>query len=795
MSDKQEMICSSCGESVAVSKFCPKCGVALEITPEQELDVHKLKLEEVSNRIDNFEKTILKTLAPDYHQKFFEIKSRVDTLTKKIDRDSERMKLKAKDQEKFATICLSCGQEVPYTKFCQNCGTFMGETALDFKEIYAPNLIRTQNHVIAFKRSVEKILAAEALTDLTFIFNSMRQLILYFTKKDVPQAEAEADISTGALVDTKPKTVPTKKQFEGFPVAKPAKTPTRTPTTIKKTEIKTAPKKSAFYSKFERNLLDYWFFYLATIIFSVGISITLYFVSVELESETWQLVIIYSIGAIIIGFGQGISLIVKNRKKKKLAKEESKQTSDKKKKPKQQELIRYTPQMTNVILFIGFIVLFVGGIIGILSYESLGVSKGVFIGLSLGLSAVCMAISILNKSEFLALTSILQAIIFVFFYLLWAQYPPILNNVTSFIVYSLIIISATCIAVFFKKWTVSAVSMAVIPIMLCIPKVYSQIGLEFLILIFVPFMIILTIQFGSEKTPMPIKRSLVVLSFLLPVISLFVISLTGYFNPIIEPAWASYQSYQSLIVGVVIIGISYYYQFIQEKHLDIKSSNEIIWFAGQVLTGIISFLTVGLYRDTLITSLFFTIFFVFGIFSTIKIFREKLSVQNIMTSFIIAEILAILVIVLVNVATTAQSILIFILGISFMLITIVSLFVPQILHQQKVLFFVWTTLSTINIILLGLMGIINPWLIFASIVLSLSCSIITALPIIIPKITLWREFSMVSLILNGIIVVLFLLLGEFDFFDYVPLILFILFFIASIPGFIKWKETEVISNE
>lgn len=804
MSEKQEMICSSCGEFVAVSKFCSKCGVALEITPEQEFEVQKQRLEEISKRIVKFENSILKTLAPDFNQKFFEIKSRIDILLKKADLDFDRMKQKDKDQEKFATICLSCGKEVPPAKFCQNCGTFLGESEKEYKQVYSQNLIRTQNYIIAFKRSVERILAAEALSDLTFIYNSMRQLILHFSKKDmlqdiqkteVPQTKMKADISTGVLVDKKPTIVPSKKQYEKIPVMKPAKTPTRTPTSIRKSEIKTGPKKSTFYSKFERNLLDYWFFYLATIIFSVGISITLYFVSVELESEIWQLVIIYSIGAIIIGFGQCVSLIVKNRKKKKLAKDESKQTTDKEKKPKQQELIRYTPQMTNVILFIGFVVLFVGGIIGILSYESLGVSKGVFIGLSLGLSAVCMAISIFNKSEFLAMTSILQAIIFVSIDLLWAQYPPVLNNVTSLIVYSLIIISATCIAVFFKKWTVSAITMAIIPIMLCIPKVYSRVGLEFLILIFVPFMIILTIQFGSDKTPMPIKRSLVVLSFLLPVISLFVISLTNFYNPIIEPAWASYQSYQSLIVGVVIIGISYYYQFIQEKHLDIKSSNEIIWFAGQVLTGIISFLTVGLYKDTLITSLFFTIFFVFGILSTLKFFREKLSVQNIITSFVIAEILAILVIVLVDVVTIAQSVLIFILGISFMLITIVSLFVPHIFHQQSVLFFVWSFLSSINLILLGLMGVINQWLIFASIVLYLCCSIITALPIIIPKIIPWREFSMISIILNGLTVVIFLLLGKLDFFDYVPLILFILFFIASIPGFINWKETEVISNE
>ncbi|MHA1557154.1 MAG: zinc ribbon domain-containing protein [Candidatus Heimdallarchaeota archaeon] len=807
MSDKREMICSNCGENIAIGKFCPKCGGAIKITPKQVFKIQKQRLDEISKRLVNFETTILKTLAPEYHQKFFEIKSRIDTLIKKINLDSKRMKQKDKDLEKPSTICLRCGQEVAFTKFCQNCGNFLGESELEVNEEYGQNLIRTQNYVIAFKRSLEKILAAEALTDLTFIFNTLRQLILHFTKKDGQQEETEViDVkkekiakgweevysSSGVLVRKKPKAVIAKKQFETVPTKIPAKTPSQLPTRTKKSETKIEPKKSTMYSKLERNLLDYWFFYLATIIFSVGISITLYFVSVELESEVWQLVIIYSIGAVIIGFGQGLALITKRREKKKLAKEESKEISDKEKKHQSKELMTYTPQMKNVILFIGFIVIFVGGFIGILSYESLGVSKGVFIGLSLGLSVVLMVISILNKSEFLALNSILQAIIFTVVDLLWAQYPPILNNVLTLIVYLLIIVGATCVSIFFKKWTVSAVAMA---IMLCIPRVYTQIGLEFLVLILIPIMIILSIQFGSEKTPMQIKRSLVVLSFLLPTISLFVISLISYFNPVVEPAWATYQPYQSLIIGVVFIGISYYYQFIQEKHLDIKSSNEIIWFAGQVLTGLISFLTVGLYRDTLITSLFFTIFFVFGILSTIKLFREKLSVQNIFTSFVIAETLAILVIVLVDVDTTAESILVFLLGISFVIIAIVSLFIPHLLHQQPVLFRVWFILSTINLILLGLIGIISPWLIFASIILHLCCSIIAAFPIIIPKITLWREFSMISLILNGITVVVLLLTHNLDFFDYIPLIIFIFFFIASISGFINWKETEVVLNE
>ena len=244
---------------------------------------------------------------------------------------------------------------------------------------------------------------------------------------------------------------------------------------------------------------------------------------------------------------------------------------------------------------------------------------------------------------------------------------------------------------------------------------------------------------------MPIKRSFVVLSFLLPLIAIFVITLTSFYRPIVEPSWASYQSYQSLIIGVVFIGVAYYYQFIQEKHLDIKTSNEIIWFSGQAFTGIVSFLNVGLYKDTLITSLFFLIFFVFGVLSTLKVFRDRLSVLNIITSFLIAEILAILVITLVNITKISQEVLLFLLGISFLLLAIVSLFIPQFLHRSNVLFLVWDGLAIVNLLLLGLLQKIDPWYVFAIIIICLCTSIITSLPIIIPKVPNWRDFSLYTI--------------------------------------------------
>ena len=790
MSGKQEIVCTSCGESVIIGKFCPKCGVALPITPAQEYVIQKQRLEEASDKLVDFEESILKTLAPEYQAKFSEIKTGIDTAIRKIEQDIEY--LLQEDKEKSTTICLSCSNEVTASKFCQKCGKFLGETKEENMQTYAQHLLGIQNNIIVFRRSTEKILAKGVLGNLNTAFNNMRQVILYFSQKEpiVPQTEK-------VLVPTKETKIITKTSTPTTTTSAPTiQQPAPTPVQL---ESRPERKKNALYSRFERNLLDYWFFYLATIIFSVGISITLYFVSVELESETWQLVIIYSIGAVIIAAGQTLALVMSRRKKKRKEKMEATEITDdnkkKEKKKKQEDTLRYTPQMSSVILFIGFIVLFVGGIIGILSYQSLGVSKGVFIGLSLGLCAVCMAISIINNSEFLALTSILQAIVFVAVDLLWAQYPPILGNVSTLIVYLLLIIASTCIAVFFKKWTVTAVTMAILPIMLCIPRMYTQIGLEFLILILIPIMVILTIQFGSEKTPMPIKRSFVVLSFLLPLIAIFVITLTSFYRPIVEPSWASYQSYQSLIIGVVFIGVAYYYQFIQEKHLDIKTSNEIIWFSGQAFTGIVSFLNVGLYKDTLITSLFFLIFFVFGVLSTLKVFRDRLSVLNIITSFLIAEILAILVITLVNITKISQEVLLFLLGISFLLLAIVSLFIPQFLHRSNVLFLVWDGLAIVNLLLLGLLQKIDPWYVFAIIIICLCTSIITSLPIIIPKVPNWRDFSLYTILLNGIVVILFLLLGRFDYHNYVPLIIFIFFFIATMPGFINWRKQEVITIE
>ncbi|MFW9922928.1 MAG: hypothetical protein ACFFDW_06520 [Candidatus Thorarchaeota archaeon] len=824
MTIHKEIICSVCAEIVPESKFCSKCGAPLNISLKEELEIQKKRFNEILKRMTDFENTILKSLQDEYHQKFIEIKINIEKLINKITSNEKRLSFEEKGETSPTTLCLKCGREVPHTQFCQHCGNFLGEFLEESDRQFIECCINTQALVLGFKRMAERILAPIALEDINFMYNNMRQIVktnakrleynkakatetkvseLDVTKKDkeITKGWKEVYSSIGVLGEEKKPSIRTAEPVSSTPI---------TPTTPKVktapiTTVKIPPKESkpvaerktpvekepTLYSKFERYLLDYWFFYLGTFFLSAGISVTLYFVSVEMESKISQVVIINSIGVAIIALSQTYKFIMNRREKKRIAE----LGPEKAKKKQKRDIIRYTPTMPTVFMFIGYIVLFVGGLVGMYSYESLGVSKGLFVGLNLGICAVLMAISILNNSEFLSLTSIMQAIVFTTIDLLWTQYPPVLNSITSFIVFLLIIISSTFVGIFSKKWTVPGFTMALVPSLICIPTMYSQIGLEFILIALIPLMIILTIQFGSAKVPMPIKRSLVVMSFLIPLISIFVIILTNTLQPTTEATWAAYHSYQTLIIGLAFLGVSYYYQFIQEKHLDIKTSNELIWFAGQAFTGMISFLSIATDQDTLITSIFFGIFFVFGVLSTIKYLRERLSIANVITSFSMCEILAILIMIFVDVNTLTDNILIFILGISFSLLATISLFISKVFHWHNVLYLIWNGIAWINLLIIGLLDMIEPWFIFASLIVFLVGSLIVNIPIIIPKITFWREFSIFTLFINGAISLTLLLTGKFAFFSYAPLVIFSIIAVTTIPGFIPWKQKEVVINE
>jgi len=777
MNDEKLVFCSSCGENVKEGKYCPKCGSFLGSSPLQEIDDQLNRMKTIKDKSDNFENNIAKQLSQDFQEQFNRIKDDISNLSQRLEKLRTFIAGTAKDKDKKKTICPNCGSEVEKTRFCSSCGNFLGEQLDDEYQQLVDFTTTIINRMTNFQTSVGKILSQEAVLDLAVIskqlqlINNRFQLKLKIFGEPAPKV-TQKPVKMFTPVSVKAQREPKPKKIETQPITT---TPTERPIT--------------FWSKLEKNLLNYWFFYLAIILFSVGISITLYFVVAEMQSAGAQLGVIYAIGAAIILIGELLAIIFKVRDKKKSQQEQTIADEGK------SEKLGFLPEMSSVIIFIGFIVILVGGFVGIISYESLGVSKAIFIFLGYGLCLVSLVLGVLNNSELLALNGILQAIILTAVDLLWEQYTAILGNITSLIVFILLVIISTLLAIFFKKWTGSVAVMSIVPVFLCIPKLASKVGLDFLILFLIPIMMVLVVRFGSSNIPVPMRRSITILSMLLPSLALIAITSINKAIPISEPDWAQFYTFEVFIACLPILGSAYYYQFIQEEYLAKSPTDNTIWFFGLLFTGIVSFITVGLFQNTITTSLFFVTFFVFGILSVLKVLQQHLSAVNVVMSFLFSEIQAILLITLVETSTVVDNILLFILGISFVLLAIISLFLPGSFHQANSLFVIWNFVSALNVLLLGLLDTINDWYIFVSLLIMLSCSLIANLPITIPKVERWRQFSITSLLINAILIVVLLLTHNLDFFSFAPLVIFIIYLLVSVPAFFNWKLEEGIVNE
>lgn len=770
MNDEKLVFCSSCGENVKEGKYCPKCGSFLGSSPIQEIDDQLDRMKKIEKSVNDFETNISKNLSPEFQTEFTQIKEDINSLHQRITKLRTHLAKTPESKDQKKTICPNCGSEVERTRFCSSCGNFLGEQLEDEYQQFVELTSSIVNKMKNFQNEVSKILSENAIQDLLIItkqleiVNQRFQIKLKIFGEPAPKAVTKPK-------EVKPEPTPVKQEIKSEPI-----------TTISEQPV-------TLWSKLERNLLNYWFFYLAIILFSVGISITLYFVVAEMQSAGAKLGVIYSIGIAIILIGEAFNIMSRIRQKRAAQGENTLQESEK------IDKFGFLPEISSVIIFIGFIVILVSDFVGIISYETLGLSKLLFILLGYGFCIASIVLGIFNDSELLALNGLLQAIILTAVDLLWEQYTAILGSISSLIVFLLIIIVATLIAIFFKKWTGTVAAMSIIPVFLSIPKLSNNVGLDFLILLFIPIMMALTIRFGSEKIPIPIRRSITILSMLLPSLALIAIVSINYAIPSPEANWAKFYPFEAFITSLSILGSAYYYQFIQEKYLGKNPADNNIWFFGLLFAGIISFVTVGLYQNTVTTSLFFVTFFTFGILSVLKVLQQHLSIVNVVMSFLFSEIQAILIITLADITTVFDSILIFVLGISFILLAIISMFLPGSFHQANSLFVSWNFISAVNILLLGLLGTVNNWYIFASLLVMLSCSLFANLPVSIPKVEKWRQFSMTSLFINAILLVILLLTNNLEFFSFAPLVIFLIYVFVSIPAFFNWKLEEEIVNE
>jgi hypothetical protein len=575
---------------------------------------------------------------------------------------------------------------------------------------------------------------------------------------------------------------------EAIPTPEVAVQPSATPVSVEPGRVEMVEKPPTAWSGIEKSLLNYWFFYLAIILFSVGITLTIYYVSIEVSVESTRVIIIYSIGAGIVLLGEIASIITRWRRKKQDQQQtdveyKSGDTMDKEEIQKSQGRRLPIPQLANVIIFIGFIVLFTGGFFG---YADISMTAFLFV--SYGIAILAIVLGIINNSNLLVFIGFNAAIIFTAADILWHS-TIVLGQVGSLFGFIIPIILAGIVAIFFKKWWGALITMAVTPFMILIPDVYQSVGLEFIPIILIPIMILLVVRFSNNSIPLNFRRGLVFLSMIIPSICLIVLSFS---NDVTEAAWGRIYSWEVFLTCLSFLGVSFAYRFIQEEYLEFKQSNFAIWIIGQIVVGMISVFSIAFDFDTVTTSLYFASFFVFGLLSVLNAFKKHFNIATAIISFVFAELQSILLLTIAEPVQVLDQILYFVLAIAFTVLALVSVFITKVFIKSNALFITWNLISTINIILMGLLGKLpSDWFGFAGIILLLVTTLVVSIPYIIPQITNWRVYSLIANLTTGIVIFSFLMGNKLATFPYEGLVVFLVFLVLSVSPFINWKQKEV----
>lgn len=761
MSGDKNIICNNCGEEVPFAKYCPKCGSMLDVSPIDEVDDQLKRTKEIKKALTNFKNDTAKVLSSEINNIIDSLINNISNIEKKLGYQKDF--LTEKDITK--TICLYCGSDVKRTKFCSSCGKSLGTHIDDDYRSIVDYINSTQNTLTNLQRMIQAIISGEAYSKLVGLTNLLQQI------KKRYQIKMQ-------LVEK-----PTIKQVEHKPKVKP--------------ELEIAKERvDTFWSRIEKNLLNYIFFYLAIILFSIGVCLTIIYVVLPISFESTRIAIIYSLGVGIVIIGQVLVFISKAIDKRKSIKEEQL----KKTRTDEPSTLSFLRQMAIAIMFIGSVVIFVGGILG-MSYETIGVPTGFFLYFGYAVCILTIVIGVLNKSELIILSGIFEMIIFTSVDLLWGESQAVLNGVTSLIAFIVPIILVVLLAIFFKKWAGSIAVTSITTIMLCFPRISQSVGLEFLILILIPIMMVLVIQFGSQNIHVPYKQTMVVLSMVLPAITLIVLSFTNIFlaSSALEPSWGRLYSYEIFLTGLAILAVAYYYPFIQQEHLSIDTRNKVMKILGQMIVGVVAIITVAIYRDyirdTITTILFFLTYFAFGILSSISAIEKEASMESSIISFSISEILAIVLIsIRRGVTTIADEALLFIISVTFLLLAYTTLIIPKAFIKAEALFLTWFILSGINIILVGNITAINSWLIFVLLIITTVGSLVVNFPVATSRTENWRILSIVTTITNAIILSIYAFTKTYNAFSYEALVIFLIFMLVSFLSFFDWKKQKEVTS-
>ncbi|MBN1328822.1 MAG: hypothetical protein JXA54_05055 [Candidatus Heimdallarchaeota archaeon] len=789
MTEDELIICKTCGSSNIKSKFCTNCGAMLGASELEEAIDYYNRLTEIKDLTEKLRaKIILDRLTIQAEKALLTFRENFAKIYRHYTIKKEYLPIKIAKDESYETSsnmthCRICGNIVPAANFCKECGIVLFATPI----VELDSILNGMKTIVDnFKNFVD--IAKDSLkTDEIEDCETTSTLLNQFSSRVIASKNVYIGVMAGKQPDEIPITSETGSLLEK--------------TLVEKQPIELA-QQPRVWSKLEKNLLNYWFFYLAILLFSLGITLTIYFVVVELNSVVNQIITIYSIGGGIVIIGEIVAILSRwNQKKKVLIEKEEllepgdlRGLGDLRSEIKQKRNLPI-PQFASIIVFIGFIVLYVGGIVGIGGANN----KALFMYLSFGIAIASIVLGVLNKSEMLTLTGFIPIPIFAAIDYLWDSYPPVMNGLTSLFVFIILFILATIVAIFFNKWWGALFTMSITPFILCIPKVASHVALEFLPLILIPTMILLVIRFSKGKIPITHKRILVFLSLILPSISLIVLTHPFITSVIPESPWATIYPFEIFLSGMVILGIGFYYRFIQEEHLEMKMNLDVFWILGLIFTGLFSIFLLAFNYSSgfnyITTTLFFGLFFIFGILQVITPMKKYSTLAGKILTFSFAELEIILMLSLSRPTNIMETSFYFILSISFALIAILSSIIPKAFVDSKVMYLIWSIISGINIVILGLLDRINTWFAFGGLILILATAAMANLPFIATKRSNWRINSLSAMGITLIVLVTFLVIDSLSLFKYQSLVMLLIFILINIPAFFEWKTKEVQTVE
>lgn len=790
MSTGEKITCQSCGENVPKGRFCPKCGAILGASELDEVTDQLNRLQEIKTlvnelRVKSLDKISIESekILLNFREEFLVLLQQIEIKQKNLSEKESTNDKKKQKTDGNRIICGNCGADVPNVRFCKDCGL----------PLHASPLTEIDN-------SLNRVIR------LTQIFGQFQNL----TKTELPDDLAETVGAIAVLLQQIKNRLIAKRNIlaktmdiRPTPAVVVQPTPTGVAVEPSRVEAELVAKPQTAWSQVEKSLLNYWFFYLAIILFSVGITVTIYFVAVEVTNLSTRVIIIYSIGGGIVLLGEIITLLTKwqrRRQEHKIAEAdyESGDTVEKGSVTKPEERKLPIPQLATVIIFIGFVVLFTGGFFGYADID-----PTIFLILSFGVAIISIVLGILNNSEMLIFIGFNASIIFTAADILWHTQIVLGGGIGSLFGFIIPIVLASLVAIFFKKWWGALIAMSVTPIMISIPRISQNVALEFIPLLLIPIMILLVIRFSKKSIDINNRRILAFLSLIFPAIGLVILSIPLVHSGTTEASWGQIYPWEIFLSCLAFLGVSFYYRFIQEEHLEFKQSNFAIWIIGQIIVGIISVFSIGFNYGSgspieylVTTILYFASFFVFGILSVLKTFKNHFNIATAVISFVFAELQAILLLSLINPGSTIEQVLYFVVAISFTILAFVSIFITKVLTDSNALFVTWNILSAINIILLGLLGKLpNDWYGFAGIILLLVTSLVVNLPVIIPQIKNWRVYSLITNLVTAVVIFSFLMGGKLAVFPYAALVIFLVFLVLNISPFINWKQKEVITLE